>query len=618
MKNGLYFQLDESWGSGQSRSPSRWRKRFCVERVFGYLKINLAIATRYDQLEKSLLGMLFLDSARYWLRLVRAAEQIVGYGQAMTGDIKPSNRALSQKVQLRQNVYFWVLLAIFFIAIMLDVVFSPSLSGNDDLSIASAATRIVDQGIYVPHSHYAARFGLTIPLAAIFELFGTGVTLLNVIPLSFCLMGLYCAYRLGTVLFDRGVGLLSAAVLGCYPLYVEYSKLYFPDAIQGVLLAAAVLLAISHSGSGHARLIRDVASGACWAYAYYVKIDAFFLGVVFLAVATLGYMRWRSFFVICGTAGVLVGAELAYYGVVLGSPFYHFELERAASNEVLSQGLDYRNLFTYPKAMFITVYETGIHFYLLAAAILLALVTKNRPAVLLSIWIAVFFVWLLFGFDPIGASTRLKPQLVRYLLDFAVPMCVLIGWTLKYIWDRVSPWLTGAISAATVAVAVLFMAFNQLNYESALATQRATEAALRSGWFPLYPDIGSAPIVAFMLHNSRQNRNVHFIHHHNFLTGKTTFDTIYVNRAYLMINYDTQRQLQARNFVVPLDPSQFGMRVTQVVSIDNPAWGISYNILRLLARLGEIVPVASIREHMQTTAHEVLRPGDAKIYRLQR
>lgn len=54
-------------------SKRLYRKRNCIERVFGHLKINRAIATRYDQLAESFLGMLFLASARYWIKFVHAA-----------------------------------------------------------------------------------------------------------------------------------------------------------------------------------------------------------------------------------------------------------------------------------------------------------------------------------------------------------------------------------------------------------------------------------------------------------------------------------------------------------------------------------------------------------------
>jgi transposase len=41
--------------------------------MFGHLKISRAVATRYDQLADSFLGMLFLASAHYWLTIVHAA-----------------------------------------------------------------------------------------------------------------------------------------------------------------------------------------------------------------------------------------------------------------------------------------------------------------------------------------------------------------------------------------------------------------------------------------------------------------------------------------------------------------------------------------------------------------
>jgi iron complex outermembrane receptor protein len=41
--------------------------------MFGQLKINRAIATRYDQLANSFLGMVHLATARYWLKFVHAA-----------------------------------------------------------------------------------------------------------------------------------------------------------------------------------------------------------------------------------------------------------------------------------------------------------------------------------------------------------------------------------------------------------------------------------------------------------------------------------------------------------------------------------------------------------------
>jgi hypothetical protein len=512
----------------------------------------------------------------------------------------------------------WLLAALILLAILLDVLFAPTISGNDDLSIGGSAIDLLERGFHIPAGHYAARFGLTIPIAGIFRTFGIGVLQLNALSWLFSLAGLFCAYRLGAILFDRTVGLLGAAVLAFYPLYVEYARLAFPDVIQGVALAGAVVLALSANRQNRSSLSYNVLAGICWAYAYYVKVDAFFLGFVFLVLTLLGYIRWRSLFIIGAVTGALVGLELLFYGIELGKPFYRIQLERIAANEVLGAGMDYRNWITYPKAMFLTVYETGLAFYLLVAAMIAAFAARSRPAIFLFLWVAIFLVWLTLGVDPFGATFRLKPQLPRYLLVFAIPMCVLIGWSLKYFFHRLSKWVAYAAAAAMILAAVPLMAFDQLNYEPTLATLRALDITVAQNYFPLYPDNGSSPLAKFVLHDSPRRADVHYIHNHDFLAGKTTFGSVDQSPAYMLINYDFQQRLLERSLVQPLDPQHFGMRVREVASIDNPAWPVSYSILRLLGFAGGMLPIASVRDHIQKTAQDVLRPQDARIYRLDR
>lgn len=50
-----------------------YKQRNRIERTFGHLKINRAIATSYDQLANSFLGMVHIATARYGLKFVPAA-----------------------------------------------------------------------------------------------------------------------------------------------------------------------------------------------------------------------------------------------------------------------------------------------------------------------------------------------------------------------------------------------------------------------------------------------------------------------------------------------------------------------------------------------------------------
>jgi transposase len=49
-----------------------YKQRNRIERMFGHLKINRAIATRYDQLTETFRGMVHIASAKCWLKFVYA------------------------------------------------------------------------------------------------------------------------------------------------------------------------------------------------------------------------------------------------------------------------------------------------------------------------------------------------------------------------------------------------------------------------------------------------------------------------------------------------------------------------------------------------------------------
>ena len=333
--------------------------------------------------------------------------------------------SLPAKLPDRPRQQLAVLALMLLAAFALRLEFAPLISGNDDLSVANSAIRLLEYGFRVPPGHYEARFGMTVPLAAIFRVFGVGVPQLIVLPMVASLLGIYIAYQLGTLLFEPAVGLLGAAVLALYPMDVEFAGLFFPDLIRCVALAASFLLALRAADSRQGDFLAAMA-GVCWAYAYYVKIDAFFMGAVYLLGAAMGFFSWRHVIIAGAVAFALVGIELVAYGVLAGEPFYHARLEHIAANEVLAPGMDYRNGLAFLKGMFVTPYEYGITFYLLVCGITLAVATRSRSALLLAGWVIVFFIWLRFGFDPFGRSPRLKPQLSRYLLDLSVPMCVAV------------------------------------------------------------------------------------------------------------------------------------------------------------------------------------------------
>ena len=501
---------------------------------------------------------------------------------------------------------------------LIRVIFAPGIAGDDDMALAYNALGLLHGGWHVPTSNYAADYGMIVPLAAVFRIFGVGIYQLSAYPLLLSLAGLYIVYRIGTLLFDAPTGLLAAFILAIFPMSVEFSTLSFPDQPQGVVLGAAFLCALNSSRSPRHELLWASAAGFFWAYAYYIKIDAFFMAFVFLLAMGLGFIGWRQIVLIGMVTGALVGVELLVFARLAGNPFLHAALERQAANEVLSPTMNYRNLLTYPKAMFLTPYEGGLHFFLLLGAVGYAANKRDRPTMMLVGWILIFMIWLMFGVDPFGAAVRLKPQVPRYLLDFCVPMSVLIGWFLCSLYRRGMRIVSWALVAMTAMIAFTFMQFNRLNFEASTATIVATKAVLKRNWFPLYTDQQSFGIVKFVLWDYPQRHEVHQAQYHNFLTGTTTFASIPGRHAYLLINQDYARDLKRRNLVTAISPGQFGMIARLVMSVDNPLPASSYLILRGMAAIAGLAHVPSISAKVEDTARSVLQPGDAQIFALRR
>jgi hypothetical protein len=50
----------------------------------------------------------------------------------------------------------WALPAILAAAFLLRLVFAVGISGNDDMSVAAAAMKVLDHGLHVPVGHYEA------------------------------------------------------------------------------------------------------------------------------------------------------------------------------------------------------------------------------------------------------------------------------------------------------------------------------------------------------------------------------------------------------------------------------------------------------------------------------
>lgn len=502
----------------------------------------------------------------------------------------------------------------------LRLAFSTSISGNDDLSVADCALTLLDHGAGLPTGHYCARFGMVLPMAAIFGAFGTGVVQISLLPGLASLANMVLAWRLGRLLFGPAAGVAAAAVMASFPMAIEYAGLAFPDAIQGALLAGALLCVLlaarGEGGRGEGGSWGlPILGGVLWAWGHYVKLDAVMLAPVLGLAWLLGLARLRDVIVTGLVAFALVGIELVAYAVLAGDALLRVQMESRAANEVLAAGQDYRNWFIYPKSMFVVPYGAGLFYFLWVASAGVALWTRRRAALLVLGWSAVWMLWLMFGADPFS-GLRLKPQVPRYLLAFAIPVAILGGWFCTLLWQS-ARLLCLALAGAIAATTLVFAPFNVLAYEAARATRLGVAAAQRAGWFPLCPDAQSASIAHFLLHGRPEGGRICVVQEHNYLTGVTTLHPPQLSPAWVLLNENFARRLETRSLVRRVDPAGFGRTATLVWQVDNPMPALSYTALELLLRASALLPVASLRAGIAHTASDLTEGGDARIWQVE-
>jgi hypothetical protein len=507
-----------------------------------------------------------------------------------------------------------VMLGLLVLALGIRITLFSGVSGDDDLSIAHAALNVLRDGIAWPEAHYQARWGLILPQSAIFGLLGVGQLQLAIIPLAFSLGGVWLAMRFAQDAAGRTAAVMAGLVLALYPLDIQASTQLFPDAPQGVCLAATIWCAL-RAGSARRPWLWVVAAGLFWGWSYYIKIDGPFLIMPLAWLCWQGRIAPRHLAGLCAVTGLAVGAELVVYGLHFGDPFYRLTLEARAAAEVLNPAHTFLDRSLYLQAAFLKPTTTALHLYALLAAVCWCFATRARPFYYLVVWVAVFAVWLQFGGNPFDERVSIKPQLARYLLVFAAPMAVLIGGFLAWLWARSR---TGFALTATplFAAALILSLLLPLGSERPAATREGMDLAWKRGWIPIYLDHQSFH-MATLLYGGR-DMAMKPLQRHDFLAGQTRQFAVTEDHAYALINEGNVRALQRTSMVQPprLDRSAF--RIEQVATIDNPAPPASYAALRLLRRAASLLPASTLRERLLTGADETLAGSEAVIYRLDR
>jgi 4-amino-4-deoxy-L-arabinose transferase-like glycosyltransferase len=512
-----------------------------------------------------------------------------------------------------ERLYGLWLSAILLIGLILRLFAFSGMLGTDDAAIAGQALRLLEEGPYLPDSHYAGRVGLIYPLAFVFWLFGVGEWQLALLPMAAGMLGIWLAFAIGRELGSAEAGLLAALLLALYPLDVATSSQFFPDQILGAALALSLFLVLRVVNRPEPSHALAFVAGLVWGYAYLVKSEAVFMGVVFLPMLWLYRNRWREALLVMAGAGSVALAENLVYYLAAGEWFYRGTLTKTPGLTVNPE-FSASQLWVFPKAWFVTFYEVGLYFYLGFAALLWAVLRRKRQLLLISIWFGFFVLWHQFGFNPFHSTISFKSHLIRYLNVVNIPLAILAGFfLLKGVRSRL---LRRFSLAVVVLSALFFINFNTLSHERHRATKIAVEYARDNGLFPLYLGYTGAAIAKFLLYDDPRRDQVHTFQHHDFVSGKTEMVPVDSTRGYLLVVPASMQYLFNRYYMRELDIGRLKSKLELMLKVENPMNGLAYRQAQLLVFLGSLLPVESISRKIMATGNGLLRADDALLFKM--
>ncbi|MDQ3829540.1 MAG: glycosyltransferase family 39 protein, partial [Candidatus Tectomicrobia bacterium] len=151
--------------------------------------------------------------------------------------------------------------AICVLGLVLRLACTTGLIASDDLGYSHYA-RLIAQFLYVPELHqYAIRYGLTIPVAGVYWLFGVGEWTTILVPLLTSVASVPLLIAIGQKLFDLRTALIAGLLFATFPLQLRLATVLLPEAVAEFYILGAVLVYLH--GEGQHSLGLSIASGIC-------------------------------------------------------------------------------------------------------------------------------------------------------------------------------------------------------------------------------------------------------------------------------------------------------------------------------------------------------------------
>lgn len=313
------------------------------------------------------------------------------------------------------------------IALVLRLVCAPGLIASDDLGYSDYAAQIATATFTPEAHHYAHRYGITVPVAAVYALCGVSEWTTIAVPLLAATVSVALLVRIALDLFTTRVAWIAGLLYATFPLAMVDAGTLLPEPVAETYVLLGIVVYLRARGKGCFGLA--VLAGLCLGLALMAKEPAVFIGI---AVGIHALVERR----IGVAAGLLLGAtaclagELTYHGMVTGDPL--LRLNSLATHEAspmavsANENLAYRLFKAYPRIMLVPTLRLGVHSVLaLCGGVIGVFMCSPGIRALLGLWIVLPWLYLNFGSSSFDHFFAL-PAAARYL-EFTYPPLFLLA-----------------------------------------------------------------------------------------------------------------------------------------------------------------------------------------------
>ncbi|MBI2899310.1 MAG: glycosyltransferase family 39 protein [Planctomycetes bacterium] len=318
------------------------------------------------------------------------------------------------------------------LALALRLALFTGFQASDDLNYIRYVARM-NAGTYVLESNpFATRFGLLVPMAAAFRLFGPGIVqaiLPNLIASLACVL---LAFAVGRRLADGRTALLAALLAAFLPVNIHHATEVHADLPMAAWMGLSAFLWLGSSGRMRPAFLAGLALGA----AHLTKEPAFFLFAFVFPHGLLAADRRRPLAAFVAGFALVAIAEVAAYGIA-GDPLFRIRSTGGGHAQDVEQhyataGQILHRLFVEMPSMLFNPMSPmapffGIFYLAFAAAAAHVWIAKDRAGRLALLWWLALFACM--NFFPLSLSP-FRPGFVarpRTLEPLTIPAVLVVA-----------------------------------------------------------------------------------------------------------------------------------------------------------------------------------------------